>query len=771
MVKDQPLLMILDDYHEIQNSQIHQIMQAMVDFLPPKTHIIITTRQDPPLSLPRWRARSWLSDITAIDLRFDQSEAGNFLKRTMQIDLKPEAVALLGKQTEGWVAGLQLAALSLEDTDFSSETIQQFGGRDRYVASYLMAEVLDHQSAEIQQFLISIATLDRFNAQVCTAILHPEPLQDTVKLTRKYQDLILTLERSNLFIIPLDREGYWYRFHHLFVQLLRQRLEQMWSPQDICQLYRRAAQWLADRGFIEEAVNYAVQGEDYAFTAQLISEFEVDNLWNQTREWGAFIPAQILREYPKATIHIAFAHMIRNEIKETVRYVELVRKDPQVEAEILLIDSIFIRNKGDIFQALNLAIRSAELLKPVNQPKYFAAQSQVVVCMWRLGDLSGAEKIATSLQHEINISSGQSLNIYIQLIHISGMIKEQRGQLVEAERIYLDGIETIEQSGTTMPLIGLLEAKLAGIHYQWNDIENAMILCESGRVWGQRTGIGDIIIHSLFVQVDLAIYHQDEKAVQESIDGFYNLLDWAEFSDIGATIQANQAVYYTRLGNLAPAIRWADSSGLSLEDHPTLKNQVEYQSLVRVRYEEIRHLGIKDHSQQILGLVDMLILLSENHEFVDLAIYYRLLKALLLDLNNQGKDAIAALNKALDLAYPGGFMRVFIDLGAPMRDLIQKSLAYEPHMIYKRRLLLAFRDERIEQKTSVSSSHEIMIQLTPREFEILHLIAAGLSNKAIQENLMLSKNTVRTHIKNLYSKLGVHSRTQAIQQAQKNGLI
>ena len=141
------------------------------------------------------------------------------------------------------------------------------------------------------------------------------------------------------------------------------------------------------------------------------------------------------------------------------------------------------------------------------------------------------------------------------------------------------------------------------------------------------------------------------------------------------------------------------------------------------------------------------------------------------DFNNQGKNAIAALNKAFDLAYPGGFIRVFIDLGTPMRDLIQKSLVYEPHMIYKRRLLLAFRDERIEQQTSVSSSHEIMIELTPREFEILHLIAAGLSNKAIQENLMLSKNTVRTHIKNLYSKLGVHSRTQAIHQARKNGLI
>jgi len=193
--------------------------------------------------------------------------------------------------------------------------------------------------------------------------------------------------------------------------------------------------------------------------------------------------------------------------------------------------------------------------------------------------------------------------------------------------------------------------------------------------------------------------------------------------------------------------------------------------VIKNRYEEILHLGIKDQSQQILAHVDKLIFLAEKHEFVDLAIYYWSLKALLLDLNNQVKNAIAALNKALDLAYPGGFIRVFIDLGKPMRDLIQKSLAYEPHMIYKRRLLLAFSDDRIEQQTSVSPSHEITIELTPREFEILQLIATGMSNKAIQEHLMLSKNTVRTHIKNLYSKLGVHSRTQAVQQARENGLI
>lgn len=773
---DQPLLIILDDFHEIHNEIIHHILQTIIDFLPHQTHIVIITRQAPPLSLPRWRARNWLSDVTAIDLRFDQVETGDFLHRTMQLDLSPEAVSLLEKRTEGWVAGLQLAALSLADTNFSPDVIEEFGGRDRYVAEYLLTEVLNQQTSEVQQFLLPTAVLDRLNADLCTAVIHPEVKLGKINLRQKYQELIETLERSNLFIVPLDRTGYWYRYHHLFAQLLRQRLEQTWSPDDIRALYRRAAYWYAAHEFIDESINHALKGEDYEFVAHLITDLELDILWNQTwglqlRQWGAALPPATLLDYPKAALHIALAHMTRNEFKEAVYFIELVREDPRIKTGILLVDSIFIRNKGDLPQALNLATEAARLLEDGRDALQITAKTQVIVCLMSLGDLTGAEDLATALRYQIQGQAREFLNVHIQVMHILGVIKEQRGKLVEAERVYLEGIDTIQQSGITLPLIGLLQVRLGAIYYLWNEIEKATEFCETGLAWGDRTGIADITTQGLLVQVDLAIYRKDNTAVENILARLSKLLEWPEFGDFSSIIRANQAFFNVRLGNLASAIRWADSSGFSLEDQVSWRYRTEYQTLVRVRYEEIRHLGLKTQVPKVIALVDQLIELGTKHGFGDVTIYCRALKALLFDLNGQTKNALDSLHDALDLAFPGGSIRNVVDFGAPMRDLLQKSLAYDPHMGYKRRLLLAFTDDEITPVTSVSSTHEIPVTLTPREFETLQLIAAGLSNKAIQESLMLSKNTIRTHIKNLYSKLGVHSRTQAIQQARKNGLI
>ena len=776
---NQPLLIILDDHHEIHNEIIQRILHTIIDYLPMKAFMVITTRQDPPLALPRWRARSWLSDISADDLRFDRVETEAFLTDTMQLDLNPEAMALLEERTEGWVAGLQLAALSLTGSNISPGLIEQFSGRNRYIAEYLVTEVLDQQSTEIQQFLLATSILDRFNSSLCTVVLHAEDNPEDINLIQLYQNLIERLERTNIFIVPLDRESYWYRYHHLFAQLLRQRLERMMPEADINNLYSRAARWFAEHNFLDEAIRLALQGKDFAFSASLITGIQPDSLWNQTpglqlREWGTEIPTKIFLDYPQAALHIALAHMSRNEIKEAIRYIDPVRGDPRVEAEIFLIDSIFIRNRGDIHQALKLANEAAQLFETENKTFYIAAKTQSIVCLMTLGHLTEAEDQAILLQREILTKSGQNFNVYIQLIQILGLIRERRGNLIEAERLYLDGIELVENSEKTLPLIGLLLVRLGAIYYQWNEIERATEYCENGLAWGERTGIGDILTHGLLVQVDLAIQRQDKTAAKALLKRLSATLDWPEFRDLYLLIQANHAYFDVRLGNLAPAIRWANASGLSLGDTPTLSKLFEYQSLARVRLEEIHQLGMKDQVPKIMVLVNRLIDLVTAHNLTENVIFCWSLKALMFDLSGQMRQATEALHQALDMAFSGGFIRIFIDFGAPMRDLIQKSLAYEPHMVYKRRLLMAFSDEMTAPPTSVSSissAQEISITLTSREFEILQLIASGLSNKAIQEHLMLSKNTIRTHIKNLYSKLGVHSRTQAIQQARESGLI
>jgi len=775
-VLDRPLLVIFDDYHEIHSDDNHQVLQTMVDYLPPKMHIVITTRENPSLPLPRWRSRNWLNEVTSNDLRFNQAESTDFFRNTMQLDLSTEAVALLEERTEGWVAGLQLAALSLAETDYSQKSVEKYGGKDRFVAEYLLTEVLERQTEDIKNFLLGTSVLERFNSELCAAVLRADAPGEKVELTKKYQSLIRDLERANLFIIPLDRERYWHRYHHMFAQLLRQHLEQTCPKDKIHELYSRAAHWCMEHGLMEEAADYSLRGEDYPFAAHLITNIEVDGLWNQSlglqlRQWGRALPSDVLQEYPLTAIYIAGTHMTRNEVKEAVHFIELVRDDPRVKSEVQLLDSIFVRNTGDVQKALALATQAAESLKIRNQIFYIVAQNQVIVCLMSLGKLAAAEKLAESIRNEARYKSEKLLNVYIQINHILGIIKQMLGKLVEAERVFMEGMETIERSGTSLPLVGLLQVQLGSVYYEWNEIEKAAEYCKAGLSWGERTGVADIITQGLSVQANLAILEQDKVATQHILEKLSKIMDWPEFSDAGSSLQAGRALYDLRLGDLAGALQWVTDSGYSLSDIPPLTDCNRYLVYARIRYEELRQSGPKDQVPQVINLVDRLIDIGTRHDLKAYLIDTWTLKALLLALQGQMKDAVTALDKALELAAPGKYIRTFLDLGLPLRNLLQVSLTSDSHTDYKRSLLSAFNGEGANLSNSTSSEDEMPISLTSRENEILQLIAAGLSNKAIQENLTLSGNTVRSHIKNLYSKLGVHSRTQAIKQAKEYKLL
>ena len=275
----------------------------------------------------------------------------------------------------------------------------------------------------------------------------------------------------------------------------------------------------------------------------------------------------------------------------------------------------------------------------------------------------------------------------------------------------------------------------------------------------------------LSVQADLAIFDQDKKKAHESLDKLSKIMDWPEFRDMDSSLQAGKALCNLRLGDLASALQWATDSGYSLDDTPPLIERSRYLVFVRIRYEEIRQSGNKDQVSQVISLVDRLIDLGVRQGLKAFLIDIWILKALLLDLQDQTKEAVNALDNALELALPGQYIRTFLDLGLPLRDLLQTSLTSGLYEDYKRRLLSAFSNENGNISSPISRNKEMPVSLTARESEILELIAAGLSNKAIQENLTLSDNTIRSHIKNLYSKLGVHSRTQAIKQAKEYKLL
>ena len=774
--QNKPLLLVLDDYHEVHKDDIHQVLQTLIDYLPPHVHVIITTRENPSLPLPRWRSRNWLNEITANELRFNEAESTDFFRHTMQLDLSAEAVTLLEERTEGWVAGLQLAALSLAETDYSQKSIEHYGGKDRFVAEYLLTEVLDHQTTDVKNFLLGTSIFERFNSELCATVFHAGASDAQNNVARKYQAIIGDLANANLFIIPLDHERFWYRYHHMFAQLLRQHLEQNWPKNKVNALYSRAAHWCMEHGFLQEAAGYSLRGEDYPFAAHLIATIEVDGVWNQSlglqlRQWGKALPSDVLQEYPLTAMYIAGAHMTRNEIKEAIHYIELVRGDPRVRAEVMLFDSIFLRNTGDINKALTVATQASELLRSRNQLLSIMAQNQVIVCMMTLGELAPAEELAEAIQNEMRHGSEKVLNVYIQIVHILGVIKLLRGKLIEAERVFIEGIETIQRSGVSLPLIGLLQAQLGSVYYEWDDIDKAAEYSRAGLAWGERTGVADIITQSLSVQANLAILAQDKAAVKVIIEKLSRIMNWPDFNDISSTVQSHYAFYNLRIGDLTSAIHWTNESGYSLDDVPPLSSRTRYLVYAMIRYEEIRKSGSKGQVQQVIGLVDRLIDLGTKHDLRAFLIDTWILKALLLDLQGHTKEAVTDLDNALELALSGQYIRTFLDLGLPLRNLLQASLTSGSHEEYKRRLLSACNKESGHTSTSDTRNKEMPISLTARESEILQLIAAGLSNKAIQEKLTLSDNTVRSHIKNLYSKLGVHSRTQAIKQAKEYKLL
>ncbi|MFC1997350.1 LuxR C-terminal-related transcriptional regulator [Chloroflexota bacterium] len=789
------IILVLDDYHVIESSQVDDVLAFLLENIPPNFHLAIDTREDPHLPLTRLRGRGQLTELRADDLRFNSAEAADFLNQVMGLDLSAEDITALETRTEGWIVGLQLAAISLQGRDDATNFIESFTGSHRLVLDYLMEEVLEHQSENVQAFLLKTAVLDRLTGSLCDALTGQDNGQETLEM----------LDRANLFIIPLDGERQWYRYHHLFADLLFQRLTQTQSAQ-LTSLQRKASKWYEENGFTDEAIEYALQGEDFERGAGLIElawpamdeSFQSDKWLG----WVKSLPDEIVRARPVLSVGYAWALLnggqmeaADNRLKDADRWLEptidmseriecpptkMVVVDEEqfrsLPASIATIRAFLSQALGDVPGTVKYARRALGLLPEGD----YITRGRVAVILglayWANGDLETAHQ--SYADGMANMRKVGNILFTIAGTFILADIRITQGRLREALRTYLQSLQLAADEG--MPMLSGTEDLYRGmseIHYEQGDREAARLNLKRSE---------ELSEPSMMYEYRLCIAQARIKEAQGDPDSALDLLDKAErlyFRTVLPDVRPLSALktrVWVRQGRLTEALGWARERALSADDKLSYLREFEHITLARVHIAQYVYDRVDSSINEAMGLLNRLLKAAEEGGRTGSVIEILVLQALAHEAQGDISPALVSLERALVLAEPEGYVRLFVDEGPPMALLLHEILSRAKSLNrgispdYVHQLLAAFPDAEPEPAASVqrqAAGSELVESLSKREIDVLELIAAGHKYQEIAERLVISLNTVRHHTKNIYSKLEVNNRTQAIIKANDLNLL
>jgi len=788
------IILVFDDYHVIESPQVDELLIYLLENLPPQMHLVIVTREDPHLPLSLLRSRDQLTELRADDLRFTSSETIKFLNHVMGLDLSVENIKALETRTEGWIAGLQLAAISLKGHEDASGLIKSFTGSHRLVLDYLIEEILERQSENIQTFLLQTAIVDRFNCSLCDALTCQDNGQQTLEM----------LERSNLFIVPLDTERRWYRYHHLFADLLRQRLHQSSAlsaeEMGVAELHIRASIWYEENGFTDEAIEYALQGEEFERAADLIElawpamdeSFQSDKWLG----WAKSLPNEIVRTRPVLSVGYAWALLnggymetADTRLKDAERWLEpTTDMNEQMEgpptkmiivdeeqfrslpASIATIRAFLAQALGDMAGTVKYAQRALELLPEGD----YITRGRVAVILglayWASGDLETAHRSYTDGMAYMR-KVGNIL-FTIAGTFILADIRITQGCLYEALRTYKQSLQLAADEGE--PMLSGTEDMYRGmseIHFEQGDLEAASLNLKRSE---------ELSEPSMMFQYHLCIAQARMKEAQGDPDGALDLLDEAErlyFRTVLPDLRPVSALktrVWVRQGRLTKALGWTRERDLSVDDELSYLREFEHITLARVLIAQYKNDLVGGSIHETMGLLERLLSEAEEGGRMGSVIEILVLQALAHEAQENTPSAFVPLERALTLAEPEGYVRIFVDEGPPMALLLNEALHRGITPDYVRQLLGAFSDDESEQADSVkrqAPGSEIVEPLSERELDVLRLLAEDLKYKQIAEQLVVSVNTIRHHTKNIYGKLEVNNRTLAVQKAKEYNLL
>jgi LuxR family transcriptional regulator, maltose regulon positive regulatory protein len=749
------IVLVLDDYHVITNIVIHEALNNLLAYLPSSLHLVLLTRADPPLPLSRLRAHNELTEIRANDLRFTADEALAFLSQTMGLSLSQEQSAWLGAKTEGWIAGLQLAALSLQRRDDVQEFISTFTGGNRYIVDYLTEEVLNCQPESTQAFLLETSILDRMNTALCNAVTGKTDAQT----------LLDYLERNNLFIIALDDERGWYRYHHLFADQLRAYLSRLRSEQ-VPLLQHRAAEWCAQHGLIEEAIPYALKANDFEYAALLLKEFS-PTLSREGRiatlsNWIGALPEAIVAKRPQLGFSLAWALYLEYDFDQAEARVLQVEQNLQTQVEPLLRGElafwhgVFARRRAELDRSRDFLIQALEQL-PVENASLRGRAGIFLGMVYLESDLSRAEQTliqAVDTYEAQNLVQGMLPSLYF-------LARTQRlqGQLRKADVTCQRALRIAEEAAH-WPIASYAHLAVAEQHYERGELEPATEHLAKGTELAQLGGYTDNLylatLDTACVQRACGNWEKSQELLMKANDLARSSIPW-----VHVRIAYEQLSLFMAQGKLKEAEEWLQQNQSLSEARssiPALQAQMIYARMSVARQEA------RDVLEWLEGLLEQ----AQHLGLFRWVIQIYCLQSLALHAQKRTNEALSKLESALALAEPEGYVEVFLEEDPHILELIRMAQKRELAPRFVARLIEAF-----TSRPSRKEANPVSYQgpLSKREIELVHLIAEGCSNKEIAAQLVISLGTVKRHTVNIFTKLGVKNRTEAVAKARQMGLL
>ena len=774
-----PFLLILDDFHLIQDSLILAWMEQLISYQPQNFHLALITREDPALPLARLRASNRMTEVRANDLRFNSEEIGRFLKNGMDVALSDEHIAALEDRTEGWVVGVQLAGLSMRGRDDPAAVVTSLSGSHRFILSYLTEEVIGRLPPDVQDFLLKTSILERLTGELCDALTGRSDGSQVLE----------QLMNANLFLVPLDDEQHWYRYHHLFADLLRSQCKRTFKDQ-AAQFHRRASRWYEKEGMLNEAMEHTLTGEDYALAVNLLESYSMPMIlkgYAKTVEnWMQAIPQEWQSQSLRTSLASCWMYILRGSyeklaphLKQIESILSAMQTNPAnakpeevavLQAEWLALQANLLNVQGNIGQSIEMAQRALQLA-PENDDYLRSLAYMGLGGAYRLaGDYSNlVEAYQKSIFH-----SRRSGNALSEMLSTSALtlMAIRHGELRKAVEYGARVIERKQPFGVLPPLAaGTVHGAFGMVYYEWNQLDKAhehlhhsLRLSELA---GHNAGVAYNKCHMAWLEQLEGNDEQAAYSMREAVD----LLALGAPAWIIPEIYAMQIYIHLAQGNFAAAEDVLLQQGYNEQAPVNHLSENLHLANLRLKLFQLRekHLTIED-TQQAFALAGRILTAAVDAQRLGTVLRTLLLRAQLhVETDNQ-PAALDDLQQALTIAQPEGYVRSFVDEGSVIAALLRQSLAHSAKNGYAHDLLAHF-SAAPTTSTQPVGQNEPIESLTEREVDVLRLMAQGLKYEEIAAKLFISVNTVRFYVKDIYRKLLVNNRTQALESARQLGLL